>query len=49
MSDTYRAAREVRGAVESVFGEAFAAYLEENPDDAKAIINKVVIAVKLNR
>ncbi len=40
---------EARGAVESVFGEAFAMYLEENPDDAKAMINKVVIAVKARK
>jgi DNA gyrase subunit B len=40
---------EARSAVESVFGEAFAEYLEENPDDAKAIINKVVIAVKARK
>jgi DNA gyrase subunit B len=40
---------EARGAVESVFGEAFAMFLEENPDDAKAIINKVVIAVKARK
>lgn len=40
---------EARGAVESVFSEAFSAYLEENPDDAKAIINKVVIAVKARK
>lgn len=40
---------EARSAVESVFGDAFAAYLEENPDDAKAIINKVVIAVKARK
>jgi len=40
---------EARGAVESVFGEAFSTYLEENPDDAKAIINKVVIAVKARK
>lgn len=40
---------EARGAVESVFGEAFSAYLEENPDDAKAIINKVIIAVKARK
>ena len=33
---------EARGAVETVFGEAFNTYLEENPDDAKAIINKVI-------
>ena len=40
---------EARGAVESVFGESFAMYLEENPDDARAIINKVVIAVKARK
>lgn len=40
---------EARSAVESVFGESFNAYLEENPDDAKAIINKVVIAVKARK
>ena len=40
---------EARGAVESVFGEAFNNYLEENPDDAKAIINKVIIAVKARK
>ena len=40
---------EARGAVESVFGEAFAMYLEENPDDAKQIINKVIIAVKARK
>ncbi len=40
---------EARGAVESVFGESFAMYLEENPDDAKAIINKVTLAVKARK
>lgn len=40
---------EARGAVESVFGEAFSVYLEENPDDAKAMINKVIIAVKARK
>ncbi len=40
---------EARSAVESVFGEAFSTYLEENPDDAKAIINKVIIAVKARK
>ncbi len=40
---------EARSAVESVFSEAFAAYLEEHPDDAKAIINKAVIAVKARK
>lgn len=40
---------EARGAVESVFGEAFNMFLEENPDDAKAIINKVAIAVRARK
>jgi DNA gyrase subunit B len=40
---------EARSAVESVFGDAFNTYLEENPDDAKAMINKVIIAVKARK
>jgi DNA gyrase subunit B len=40
---------EARGATESVFSEAFAMFLEENPDDAKAMINKVVLAVKARK
>ena len=40
---------EARGAVDTVFGEAFAAFLEENPDDARAIIGKVVIALKARK
>ena len=40
---------EARGAVETVFGDAFNEYLEENPNDAKAIINKVIIAVKARK
>lgn len=40
---------EARGATESVFSEAFNAFLEENPDDAKAIVNKVIIAVKARK
>ncbi len=40
---------EARSATESVFGEAFNNFLEENPDDAKAIINKVIIAVKARK
>jgi DNA gyrase subunit B len=40
---------EARGAVESVFGEAFNAFLEENPDDAKTMINKVILAVKARK
>ncbi len=40
---------EARGAVESVFGEAFAAFLEENPDDAKMIVGKAVLALKARK
>ena len=40
---------EARSAVESVFGESFSMFLEENPDDAKAIINKVALAVKARK
>ncbi len=35
---------EVRGAVESVMGEAFATFLEEHPKDAEAIIGKCILA-----
>jgi DNA gyrase subunit B len=35
---------EIRTAVESVFGDAFAAYLEEHPRDAEAIIEKCILA-----
>ncbi|HMP67306.1 MAG TPA: DNA topoisomerase subunit B [Candidatus Paceibacterota bacterium] len=40
---------EARGAVESVFGESFNEFLEENPDDAKAIINKVILALRARK
>ncbi|PIR40244.1 MAG: DNA topoisomerase IV subunit B [Candidatus Zambryskibacteria bacterium CG10_big_fil_rev_8_21_14_0_10_34_34] len=40
---------EARGMVESVFGEAFDIFLEENPEDAKAIINKVVLALRARK
>ena len=40
---------EARGMVENVFGDAFSAFLEENPDDARAMINKVVLAVKARK
>jgi DNA gyrase subunit B len=40
---------EARGATEAVFGDAFNTFLEENPDEAKAIINKVIIAVKARK
>ena len=40
---------EARGATESVFGAAFAAFLEEHPDDAKAILGKVILAQKARK
>ena len=40
---------EARGVVESTLSSAFGAFLEEHPDDAKAIINKVIIAVKARK
>lgn len=40
---------EAQGAVGAVFGEAFAAFLEENPDDARAIVNKVLLALKARK
>ena len=40
---------EARGAVETVFGEALGSFLEENPDDARAIINKVLLALKARK
>lgn len=40
---------EAQSAVSSVFGEAFTEFLEENPDDAKAIIGKVVLAVRARK
>lgn len=40
---------EARGAVETVFGEAFGAYLEENPDDGRAMVTKVYLAQKARK
>jgi DNA gyrase subunit B len=40
---------EARGAVESVFGLALDSFLEENPDDAKAILRKVALALKARK
>ncbi len=40
---------EARGATEQVFGEAFAAFLEEHPDDARAIIGKAALAMKARK
>ncbi|MEI6316747.1 MAG: DNA topoisomerase subunit B [bacterium] len=40
---------EAQGAVATVFGESFAMFLEEHPDDAKAIVNKVILAVRARK
>ena len=40
---------EARGAVESVFGEAFSNYLEENPSDARSILEKVILALEARK
>ncbi|MEK7514492.1 MAG: DNA topoisomerase subunit B [Patescibacteria group bacterium] len=40
---------EARAMVETIFGEAFEAFLEEKPDDAKAIVNKVILALKARK
>lgn len=40
---------EAQGAVNTVFGDALSAFLEENPDDAKSIANKVLLALKARK
>jgi DNA gyrase subunit B len=40
---------EAQGAVASVFGAALSSFLEENPDDARAIVNKVLLALKARK
>lgn len=40
---------EARGAVETVFSEAFSMFLEEHPDDAKSIIGKAALAMKARK
>ncbi|MEQ1847096.1 MAG: toprim domain-containing protein, partial [Nitrospira sp.] len=40
---------EAQSSVNTIFSEAFTYFLEENPDDAKAIINKVVLALKARK
>ncbi len=40
---------EAQGAVATVFGEAFSNFLEENPDEAKAIISKSILALKARK
>jgi DNA gyrase subunit B len=40
---------EAQGAVATAFGEAFSEFLEENPDDAKEIINKGLLAFRARK
>lgn len=40
---------EAQSATGSVFGESFSTFLEEHPDEAKAIIAKVVMAVRARK
>jgi len=40
---------EAQGAVATVFGDAFNAFLEENPDEAKSIINKSLLALRARK
>ncbi|HNW71919.1 MAG TPA: DNA topoisomerase (ATP-hydrolyzing) subunit B [Candidatus Paceibacterota bacterium] len=40
---------EAQSSVSAVFGEAFSTFLEENPDDAKAIINKSILALRARK
>ena len=40
---------EARGMVESVFSEAFEMFLEENPEDARAIISKAILALRARK
>ena len=40
---------EARSAVETVFSEAFKAFLEENPTDAKSIIAKITLALEARK
>jgi DNA gyrase subunit B len=40
---------EAQGATATVFGDAFSSFLEEHPDEAKAIINKALLAVRARK
>ncbi|MEX2014233.1 MAG: DNA topoisomerase subunit B [Parcubacteria group bacterium] len=40
---------EAQSMVTTVFGDAFSTFLEENPDDARAMIQKVVLALKARK
>ncbi|MCX6756489.1 MAG: DNA gyrase subunit B [Candidatus Nomurabacteria bacterium] len=40
---------EAQGATATVFGDAFTMFLEENPDEAKSIINKGLLALRARK
>jgi DNA gyrase subunit B len=40
---------EAQGAVATVFSDAFSMFLEENPDDAKEIVNKGLLALRARK
>lgn len=40
---------EAQGSTSAVFAESFAEFLEENPDDAKAIVSKGILALKARK
>ncbi len=40
---------EARGATEAVFGEAFNMFLEEHPEEARAIFGKITLAMKARK
>jgi len=40
---------EAQGMVTTAFGDAFSAFLEENPDDARSMINKVILALRARK
>jgi DNA gyrase subunit B len=40
---------EARTMVENIFNESFSYFLEENPDDGRAIVNKVILALRARK
>jgi DNA gyrase subunit B len=40
---------EAQAATSTIFGEAFAAFLEEKPEEARAICNKVILAMRARK
>lgn len=40
---------EAQGMVADIFGESFSSFLEENPDDARAMIQKATLALKARK